>query len=107
MRKPIKKIEKRGNQNLIINLVIGIAVLLIFSIVLFDTLKPEKKEQNALKTEQDLNSIPTEIPRKETPKPVKTKQVQNEDYKQYQSYFEHTEDEEGPQPDPQAGIALE
>ncbi|MBU1627985.1 hypothetical protein KKB18_11510 [bacterium] len=91
MRRSIRNIENRGKQNLIINLVIGIVIILIISIVFYDALKPEKTEKTekvvVLEKEPDSNKKTLEIPRRKTPKPRTTQAKKREEYKKYQSHF--------------------
>ena len=87
MRKPKKKEEKRGKQALIVNLVIAVIITFVVSIVLFDALKPDKIDRT-YNTETNVKTQIQEIPRKETPKPTRKRNRQNQDYKKYQAHFE-------------------
>ena len=108
MKRSVKKVEKRGKQNLIINLVIGIAVIFLFSIVFFDSFKSEKTEKVVVSREKTESKAQTlEIPRKETPKPKIEKEVKNQDYKKYQSYFEEGKEIDEGSFDNQSAFAIE
>ena len=87
MRRPPKKDEKRRRkQTLVINLSIAVLITFIVSIVLFDTLKPEKIDRTYT-TEVGVKAQSQEIPRKKT-KIKRKRQVRNTDYKKYQGYFD-------------------
>ena len=88
MKRPIKKVEKRGKQTLVINLVIAVLIIFVASIVLFDAFKSENVEQQVASADYEVKTGPKEIPRKETPKPKRKRQARSQDYKKYQPYFE-------------------
>ena len=90
MRKPAKKVTKRGKQTLVINISIAVAITFVISIVLFDALKPDKVKQS-FKSEPEVTARVQEIPRTKV-KAKRKRAVKNEDYKKYQAYFETKSD---------------
>jgi len=109
MRKPVKKVEKRNKQSIIINITIVALIVLIGFIMLFDSMKSDdnKKNNPTVSEDMNLNNRPTQIPRKPAPKPKVRRKAKNQDYKKYQSYFEEVEDIDEGSFDPDSEAAKE